>query len=154
MFLQCAIGRETYGRTGLSGFLQGSFVYIVGNLEEVLSVNGFRFYPFDIEQTVERGNALVRANGSAAFMLQGMLTVVIEASDVDVTSKVIPAVVSGVLDVHQVIVQIVMLVDVGLVPVNVRGDKDRLRLRDSLDNGSLAPRKIINTGSLFESSNE
>ena len=153
-FLQCPIGREMYGRTGLSGFLQGSFVYIVGNLEEVLSVNGFRFYPFDIEQTVERCNTLVPTNGSAVFMLQGLLTVAIETADADAPGKLIPAVISAVRDVHQVIVEMVMLVDIGLVPVNVRGGKDRLRLRDSLDNGTLSPRRIISTGSVRAPSSE
>ncbi len=48
----------TYARTGYLGFMtkadRGDSLFVVGSLEEALSIRGFRYHPSDVEATVVR----------------------------------------------------------------------------------------------------
>ncbi len=51
----------------------------------------------------------------------------------------IPAITSSVLEQHHLIVGVVVIVDPGTVPINSRGEKQRLHLRDAFLNDLLDP---------------
>lgn len=52
---------------------------------------------------------------------------------------VVPLVTSAVLEDHQLIVGVVVVVDPGVVPINSRGEKQRMHLRDGFLGDLLDP---------------
>eukprot|EP00118_Oscarella_pearsei_P010627 m.66278 g.66278 ORF g.66278 m.66278 type:complete len:1520 (+) comp35377_c0_seq1:125-4684(+) len=138
-----------YGRTGYLGFLKqadksaldGSSLdslFIVGSLDEAMTVREMRYYPIDIETTVVRCHKAIC--GCAVFTWTKLLVVVVElAADESEALDVVPVVTSAVLEDQQLIVGIVVVVDPGVIPINSRGERQRMHLRDGFLADELDP---------------
>jgi len=65
-----ADGSGPFLRTGDLGFISGGQLFVAGRLKDVIIIRGQNHYPHDIELTVERSGARVRAAGGAAFAIE------------------------------------------------------------------------------------
>jgi len=65
-----ASGEGPFLRTGDLGVLSGGQLYVAGRIKDVLIIRGQNYYPQDIETTVERSGAPVRAGSGAAFSIE------------------------------------------------------------------------------------
>lgn len=136
----------TYARTGFLGFLRRSesplmessntmdqssldSVYIVGSLDETLMLRGLRYHPIDIENSVMRCNKKVAE--CAVFNWTNHLVVVVELDGDDSEAlDLVPLVTNSVLEEQHLIVGVVVIVDLRVVPINSRGEKQRMHLKD------------------------
>jgi len=77
---------------------------------------------------------------SAVFTWSNLLVAVVELnSSENEAADVIPLVTSAVLEEQYQIVGVVVVVDPGVVPINSRGEKQRMHLRDGFLNDHLDP---------------
>lgn len=153
-----ASARFTYARTGFLGFLQktssslnqnnnnnnlGSIennqgedddshdcqVFIVGSLDETIMLRGLRYYPIDIEASIMRCHKSIAE--CAVFSWTNHLVVVVELDGDDSQAlDLVPLVTNVVLEDHHSIVGVVVIVDLRVIPINSRGEKQRMHLRD------------------------
>ncbi|CAF1087326.1 unnamed protein product [Adineta ricciae] len=141
--------RQLYARTGYLGFVRRTdsiaadgknhdAVYIVGSLDETLLIRGMRYHPIDIENTVMRTHK--RICECACFTWTNLLVVVVEYDGLEQHSlDLVPLITSAILEEHYVIVGVLVIVDPGVVPVNSRGEKQRMHLRDGFVSDQLDP---------------
>ncbi|KAK4328811.1 hypothetical protein Pmani_000786 [Petrolisthes manimaculis] len=140
---------ETYARTGYLGFLRRTesvqadgelhdAVFVVGALDETVILRGMRYHPIDIEMTVMRCHKKI--SECAVFNWTNLLVVVVELDGAEYEAlDLVPLVTSAVLEEHQVIVGVIVVVDPGVVPINSRGEKQRMHLRDGFLADQLDP---------------
>lgn len=148
--------KYTYARTGFLGFLRKSDgspvgdagnvteehlshdVFVVGSLDETIMLRGLRYHPIDIENSVMRCNKKVAE--CAVFNWTNHLVVVVELDGDDSEAlDLVPLVTNIVLEEHHLIVGVVVIVDLRVVPINSRGEKQRMHLRDRFLAGQLDP---------------
>uniref|UniRef100_A0AAY4C7S8 DMAP1-binding domain-containing protein n=1 Tax=Denticeps clupeoides TaxID=299321 RepID=A0AAY4C7S8_9TELE len=138
-----------WSRTGYLGFVKRTeltdssggrhdALFVVGSLDETLELRGLRYHPIDIETSVSRAHRSIAE--SAVFTWTNLLVVVSElcGSEQDALDLV-PLVTSVVLEEHHLIVGVVVVVDPGVIPINSRGEKQRMHLRDSFLADQLDP---------------
>ncbi|KAG5274410.1 hypothetical protein AALO_G00135840 [Alosa alosa] len=138
-----------WARTGYLGFIKRTeltdstggphdALFVVGSLDETLELRGLRYHPIDIETSVSRAHRSIAE--SAVFTWTNLLVVVSElcGSEQDALDLV-PVVTSVVLEEHHLIVGVVVVVDPGVIPINSRGEKQRMHLRDSFLADQLDP---------------
>lgn len=141
--------KTVYARTGYLGFLRQTeaidadgerhdAVFVVGALDETLLLRGMRYHPVDIEATVIRSHK--RIVESAVFTWTHLLVVVAETDAPESEAlDLVPAITSAVLEEQHLIVGVVVLVDCNAIPINSRGEKQRMHLRDSFLKDQLDP---------------
>jgi hypothetical protein len=107
----------------------------------------------DIELTVSRAHKkicerygycfeslLKFENSSAVFTWTHLLVVVAETNAPENEAlDLIPAITSAVLEEHRLVVGVIMLIDPHTIPINSRGEKQRMHLRDSFIKDQLNP---------------
>lgn len=135
--------KYSYARTGFLGFLRKSeatngesldqcshdAVFVVGSLDETIMLRGLRYHPIDIENSVMRCNKKIAE--CAVFNWTNHLVVVVELDgDDNEALDLVPLVTNIVLEEHHLIVGVVVIVDLRVVPINSRGEKQRMHLRD------------------------
>lgn len=138
--------KHTYARTGFLGFIirSGSpsmdpddnsrdsshdSVFVVGSLDETIMLRGLRYHPIDIENSIMRCHKKIAE--SAVFNWTNHLVVVVELDgDDNEALDLVPLVTNIVLEEHHLIVGVVVIVDLRVVPINSRGEKQRMHLRD------------------------
>uniref|UniRef100_A0A674D558 Disco-interacting protein 2 homolog B-A-like n=1 Tax=Salmo trutta TaxID=8032 RepID=A0A674D558_SALTR len=138
-----------WARTGNLGFVKRTelldaaghrhdALFVVGSLDETLELRGLRYHPIDIETSVSRAHRSIAE--SAVFTWTNLLVVVAElcGSEQDALDLV-PLVTNVVLEEHHLIVGVVVIVDPGVIPINSRGEKQRMHLRDSFLADQLDP---------------
>uniref|UniRef100_A0A6Q2ZCD2 DMAP1-binding domain-containing protein n=1 Tax=Esox lucius TaxID=8010 RepID=A0A6Q2ZCD2_ESOLU len=138
-----------WARTGYLGFVKRTelldaagdrhdALFVVGSLDETLELRGLRYHPIDIETSVSRAHRSIAE--SAVFTWTNLLVVVAElcGSEQDALDLV-PLVTNVVLEEHHLIVGVVVIVDPGVIPINSRGEKQRMHLRDSFLADQLDP---------------
>ena len=77
---------------------------------------------------------------SAVFTWTNLLVVVVELdADEKEALDVVPLVTNVILEEHQIIVGVVVVVDPAIIPLNSRGEKQRMHLRDSFLADNLDP---------------
>lgn len=77
---------------------------------------------------------------SAVFTWTNLLVVVAELSGSEQEAlDLVPLVTNVVLEEHHLIVGVVVIVDPGVIPINSRGEKQRMHLRDSFLADQLDP---------------
>jgi len=138
-----------YARTGYLGFIKRTdftqtdgarhdALFVVGPLDETMILRGMRYHPVDIENTVTRCHRAICE--SAVFTWTNLLVVVVELdAEESEALDVVPLVTSSVLNEQQLIVGVVVVVDPGVVPINSRGEKQRMHLRDGFLADQLDP---------------
>ncbi|XP_037935929.1 disco-interacting protein 2 isoform X2 [Teleopsis dalmanni] len=113
-------------------------VYVVGALDEVITLRGMNYHPIDIENSVLRCHKKIAE--SAVFTWTNLLVVVVELDGNESEAlDLVPLVTNTVLEEHQLIVGVVVVVDPGVVPINSRGEKQRMHLRDGFLADQLDP---------------
>uniref|UniRef100_A0AAX7TGH2 DMAP1-binding domain-containing protein n=1 Tax=Astatotilapia calliptera TaxID=8154 RepID=A0AAX7TGH2_ASTCA len=138
-----------WARTGYLGFVKRTelldasgdrhdALFVVGSLDETLELRGLRYHPIDIETSVSRAHRSIAE--SAVFTWTNLLVVVSElcGSEQDALDLV-PLITNVVLEEHHLIVGVVVIVDPGVIPINSRGEKQRMHLRDSFLADQLDP---------------
>uniref|UniRef100_A0A915Q1K2 AMP-dependent synthetase/ligase domain-containing protein n=1 Tax=Setaria digitata TaxID=48799 RepID=A0A915Q1K2_9BILA len=140
---------KRFARTGYLGFLRRTqsitadgelhdAVFVVGALDEALMLRGMRYHPVDIEATVIRAHRKI--SECAVFTWTHLLVVVAETESAEAEAlDLVPAITSTVLEEHHLIVGVVVIVDPGVVPINSRGEKQRMHLRDAFLKDMLDP---------------
>lgn len=77
---------------------------------------------------------------SAVFTWTNLLVVVAELDGQENEAiDLVPLITNAVLEEHYLIVGVVVIVDPGVVPINSRGEKQRMHLRDGFLNDQLDP---------------
>nr|CAD7261615.1 unnamed protein product [Timema shepardi] len=139
---------EVYARTGYLGFLRRTestahqelhdAVFVVGALDETVMLRGMRYHPIDIENSVLRCHKKIAE--CAVFTWTNLLVVVVELDgNENEALDLVPLVTNTVLEEHHLIVGVVVVVDPGVVPINSRGEKQRMHLRDGFLADQLDP---------------
>ncbi|KAJ3592313.1 hypothetical protein NHX12_007441 [Muraenolepis orangiensis] len=139
----------TWARTGYLGFLRRTeltdasgerhdALYVVGSLDETLELRGMRYHPIDIETSVIRAHKSMAE--CAVFTWTNLLVVVVELDGSEQEALDLVALVTNVvLEEHYLIVGVVVVVDPGVIPINSRGEKQRMHLRDGFLADQLDP---------------
>ncbi|XP_055624093.1 disco-interacting protein 2 isoform X10 [Toxorhynchites rutilus septentrionalis] len=131
-------GNTTIGTTGGNEQELHDAVYIVGALDEVITLRGMYYHPIDIENSVLRCHKKIAE--CAVFTWTNLLVVVVELDGNESEAlDLVPLVTNTVLEEHQLIVGVVVVVDPGVVPINSRGEKQRMHLRDGFLADQLDP---------------
>ncbi|RZF49299.1 hypothetical protein LSTR_LSTR012669 [Laodelphax striatellus] len=113
-------------------------VFVVGALDETVLLRGMRYHPIDIENSVMRCHKKIAE--CAVFTWTNLLVVVVELDGNESEAlDVVPLVTSAVLEEHHLIVGVAVVVDPGVVPINSRGEKQRMHLRDGFLADQLDP---------------
>jgi acyl-CoA synthetase (AMP-forming)/AMP-acid ligase II len=113
-------------------------VYVVGALDEVITLRGMNYHPIDIENSVLRCHKKIAE--CAVFTWTNLLVVVAELDGNESEAlDLVPLITNTVLEEHQLIVGVVVIVDPGVVPINSRGEKQRMHLRDGFLADQLDP---------------
>lgn len=77
---------------------------------------------------------------SAVFTWTNLLVVVVELDGSEQEAlDLVPLVTNVVLEEHYLIVGVVVVVDIGVIPINSRGEKQRMHLRDGFLADQLDP---------------
>ncbi|XP_053352065.1 disco-interacting protein 2 homolog A isoform X2 [Clarias gariepinus] len=138
-----------WARTGYLGFLRRTeltdasgerhdALYVVGSLDETLELRGMRYHPIDIETSVIRSHKSIAE--CAVFTWTNLLVVVVELEGSEQEAlDLVPLVTNVVLEEHYLIVGVVVVVDPGVIPINSRGEKQRMHLRDGFLADQLDP---------------
>ncbi|XP_064833064.1 disco-interacting protein 2 homolog A isoform X5 [Oncorhynchus masou masou] len=141
--------QTVWARTGYLGFLRRTeltdasgerhdALYVVGSLDETLELRGMRYHPIDIETSVIRSHKCIAE--CAVFTWTNLLVVVVELSGSEQEAlDLVPLVTNVVLEDHYLIVGVVVVVDPGVIPINSRGEKQRMHLRDGFLADQLDP---------------
>ncbi|XP_045464805.1 disco-interacting protein 2 isoform X3 [Harmonia axyridis] len=117
---------------------QHDAVYVVGALDETIMLRGMRYHPIDIENSVMRCHKKIAE--CAVFTWTNLLVVVVELDGNESEAlDLVPLVTNTVLEEHHLIVGVVVVVDPGVVPINSRGEKQRMHLRDGFLADQLDP---------------
>uniref|UniRef100_A0A3P8VB26 Disco interacting C n=1 Tax=Cynoglossus semilaevis TaxID=244447 RepID=A0A3P8VB26_CYNSE len=141
--------QTVWARTGYLGFLRRTeltdasgerhdALYVVGALEEAMELRGMRYHPIDIETSVIRTHRSITE--CAVFTWTNLLVVVVELDGSEHEAlDLVPLVTNVVLEEHYLIVGVVVVVDIGVIPINSRGEKQRMHLRDGFLADQLDP---------------
>ncbi|XP_033712185.1 disco-interacting protein 2 homolog A isoform X2 [Tursiops truncatus] len=141
--------QTVWARTGFLGFLRRTeltdasgerhdALYVVGSLDETLELRGMRYHPVDIETSVVRAHRSIAE--CAVFTWTNLLVVVVELDGLEQDALDLVALVTNVvLEEHHLVVGVVVIVDPGVIPINSRGEKQRMHLRDGFLADQLDP---------------
>ncbi|XP_055903593.1 disco-interacting protein 2 isoform X10 [Eupeodes corollae] len=133
-----SIGNQSGGGTNNQDQELHDAVYVVGALDEVITLRGMNYHPIDIENSVLRCHKKIAE--CAVFTWTNLLVVVVELDGNESEAlDLVPLVTNTVLEEHQLIVGVVVVVDPGVVPINSRGEKQRMHLRDGFLADQLDP---------------
>ncbi|RWS20019.1 disco-interacting protein 2-like protein, partial [Leptotrombidium deliense] len=147
--LQTGDTSQTFARTGYLGFLRRTesvqadgelhdAIFVVGSLDETIMLRGMRYHPIDIENSVMRSHKKIAE--CAVFTWTNLLVIVVELDgNENEALDLVPLVTNVVLEEHHLIVGVVVVVDPGIVPINSRGEKQRMHLRDGFLADQLDP---------------
>ncbi|KAK7590362.1 hypothetical protein V9T40_001975 [Parthenolecanium corni] len=113
-------------------------VFVVGALDETIMLRGMRYHPIDIENSVMRSHKKIAE--CAVFTWTNLLVVVAELDGNESEAlDLVPLITNVVLEEHHLIVGVAVVVDPGVVPINSRGEKQRMHLRDGFLADQLDP---------------
>ncbi|XP_071471051.1 disco-interacting protein 2 homolog A isoform X5 [Marmota flaviventris] len=141
--------QTVWARTGYLGFLRRTeltdasgerhdALYVVGSLDETLELRGMRYHPIDIETSVIRAHRSIAE--CAVFTWTNLLVVVVELDGLEQDAlDLVALVTNAVLEEHFLVVGVVVIVDPGVIPINSRGEKQRMHLRDGFLADQLDP---------------
>lgn len=138
---------EDFLRTGDLGFLKDGELFVTGRLKDLLIIHGRNLYPQDIELTVEKSHAALKAGAGAAFAIAqneiDKLVVVQEIErkfkDLDL-DEVVKAIRAAVMDSHGVSPFAVSLIEPNSIPLTSSGKIQRHAARKLFLGGELRER--------------
>jgi len=130
-------------RTADLGFMCDGELFVTGRLKDLIIIRGLNHYPQDIELTVERSHAALRADGGAAFSLvvdgEERLVVVqeVERRRQSEAPVILERIRQSVSEVHEVEVYAITLIKTGTIPKTSSGKIQRHACRTMFIEGSL-----------------
>jgi acyl-CoA synthetase (AMP-forming)/AMP-acid ligase II len=144
-------GTGPFLRTGDLGVLSDGELFVTGRIKDVLIVRGLKHYPQDLELTVERQHAVIRAGCSAAFSLDAndddAVAVALEIDDRKLPDEpaerdalldeVIGRVKQAVVEQHGIVLSAVAVLPIGALPKTSSGKLRRRACRAAFLDGSL-----------------
>ncbi len=148
-------GQGPFLRTGDLGFLKDGELFITGRLKDLIIIDGYNYYPQDIEQTVEQSNLSLRPGCCAAFSVdidgEERLVIVAEverrslpkrdqppdAAAPRFTAEVVQAIRRAVAESHELRVYTVLLLKPGTIPKTSSGKIQRHACRANFLAGNL-----------------
>lgn len=147
-------GQGPFLRTGDLGFLKDGELFITGRLKDLIIVDGYNYYPQDVEQTVEQSHPSLRPNCCAAFSVdidgEERLVIVAEverrsltrrdppdAAAPRFTAEVVQAIRRAVAESHELRVYTVLLLKPGTIPKTSSGKIQRHACRANFLAGNL-----------------
>ncbi len=125
-----------YLRTGDLGFLSDGQLFVTGRIKDLIILRGVKYYPHDIERTVETSHPALRLGTSAAFAVdearRERLVIVceVERSSQGDGDAVIEAIRRNVAGDHDLVPDGVVLIRAGSVPKTSSGKIQRHACRD------------------------
>jgi acyl-CoA synthetase (AMP-forming)/AMP-acid ligase II len=134
-----ADGEEPFLRTGDLGVLDGGELYIVGRIQDVISLGGSKYYPQDIEFTVERCHRSVALGGVIVVAADEGLVVLVEAATAAglVPDEVFAAVREALSAHHRLAMAALVLLKPGRLPRTTSGKMRRPDAREQYRLGKL-----------------
>jgi acyl-CoA synthetase (AMP-forming)/AMP-acid ligase II len=146
-----ADGNGPFLRTGDLGTMIEGELFVTGRIKDIIAIRGYKYYPQDIELTVERQSSAIRSGCCAAFALDvddgetvglameldpRQLPIDRESRE-RVFAEIVDGVRSAVSTEHGVILSVVAIVNVGGVPKTSSGKLQRSACRERLIDGTL-----------------
>lgn len=93
-----------------------------------------------LERSTLSPKACCSLSSSAVFTWTNLLVVVVELDGSEQEAlDLVPLVTNVVLEEHYLVVGVVVVVDIGVIPINSRGEKQRMHLRDGFLADQLDP---------------
>ena len=143
-------GEGPFLRTGDLGVLGEDGLHVTGRIKDILIVRGIKHFPQDIEETVERASAWVRAGCCAVFAMPGAdgdrVAVAAELESAgavpdegDMRDAMILNIREAIGAAHGIQVSAVALVAPGAIPKTTSGKLQRFACREGLLSGRLTP---------------
>ncbi|GAC1348686.1 MAG: hypothetical protein NVS3B14_00020 [Ktedonobacteraceae bacterium] len=141
-------GEGPFLRTGDLGFLKDGELFITGRIKDLIIIDGYNYYPQDIELAVEQSHPCLRPSGCAAFSFDGgsgeRLVIVAEVErrqlkgdqSVDVET-IVQSIKRAVAKYHDLGVYAVLLLKPGTIPKTSSGKIERHVCRAKFLTGSL-----------------
>ncbi len=133
-----------YLRTGDLGFMLDGELFVTGRLKDLIIIRGQNHYPQDIELTVERSHAALRAGGGAAFGLDvggheglGIVHEIERAYIGRPLDEVVREIRRAVAGEHEVEPYAVLLIPPGRLPKTSSGKVRRAACRKAFESGRL-----------------
>ena len=136
-------GEGPYLRTGDTGFIYESELFITGRLKDCIIIRGRNHYPQDIENTVETCHRALRRNGTAACSIEGadgeLLVVISEVNRKfrDNLKPVIEAIREAIAQLHEIQAYAVVLIRSGALPRTSSGKVQRHACKAGFLEGTL-----------------
>lgn len=123
-------GEGPFLRTGDLGFLREGVLFVTGRLKDLIVIQGRNHYPQDVELTVERSAAILRAGSGAAFSIEvGGEERLAVIQEVDFRQKpdekVLGAIRLAVARLHELELYAVVLIRAGTLPKTSSGKIQR-----------------------------
>jgi len=142
------IGEGPFLRTGDLGFLKDGELFITGRIKDLIIIDGYNYYPQDIELTVEQSHPLLRPSCCAAFSCdvgsEERLVIVAEVElrqlkrDQSVNVEtIVQSIKRAVAKYHDLGVYAVLLLKPGTIPKTSSGKIQRHVCRANFLTGSL-----------------
>jgi natural product biosynthesis luciferase-like monooxygenase protein len=154
-----AEGDGPYLRTGDLGLLQAGELYVAGRRKEVIVVRGAKYYPQDIEATVERCHPALAPAGVAAIGVAGAdgdgVVVVVEISRAAQRAGEAPLIVAAIQRAvaleHGLSLRAVELVAPGQLPKTTSGKLQRVECKARYESSTLERLPVDAAGPVIES---
>jgi acyl-CoA synthetase (AMP-forming)/AMP-acid ligase II len=134
-----ASGDGPFLRTGDLGVIDGGELYVAGRVQDVISLNGVRHYPHDVELTAERCHRCVAFGGVIAVAAEEGLVLLLEAATAAglQPEAVFEAVRQAVAQYHRLSVAAMVLLKPGRLPRTTSGKLRRPDAREMYRQGAL-----------------
>jgi acyl-CoA synthetase (AMP-forming)/AMP-acid ligase II/acyl carrier protein len=137
-------GEGPFLRTGDLGFVRDGQLFVTGRLKDLVIIRGVNHYPQDIEQTIERAHAGLRAGAGAVFAVdtdgEERLVIVQEVERLHRHAnldEIAAAVRRAVTEEHEVEPYAVVLIQPATIPKTSSGKIQRGACRTAFLNGTL-----------------
>ena len=130
-------GEGPFLRTGDLGFTHDGELFVTGRLKDMLIIHGRNHYPQDLEATVARSHASLRAGWAAAFTVgegpeqQVVIIVELERHQRAAAAQVVGDIRRDVAREHDLVVDSIVLVRAGTIPRTSSGKIQRHACRDA-----------------------
>ena len=136
-------GDEVYVRIGTVGFIVPARsgearLFVLGKSDEMLVCEGFKYNLLDIEATIQVSAANMGPRGCVVFKHNDSIVVAAEAVDRDVLPNMFSVMINSVLDVHQLIIDRVLFLQPGTLPLGAQNEKQRSRIYQLFLEGRLS----------------
>lgn len=133
-------GNGPYLRTGDLGLVRDGELFVTGRLKDVIIIRGRKHYAQDIESTVGKSHASVRASASFPICVDDTEQLVIVAEiQRSATDPIISAIRQSVAERHEIDVACIVLAAPGRIPRTTSGKVRRRWCRDRWLRGELDP---------------